>query len=443
MTLIENTVEGYVKLREQLNAQELERTKLAAGEYLTARGETRARLALELGELTAPRRIDLERLLPTDDEKCERCGSRVCEGCERPPLRFRVAGELMLEPRPAEIIAGVAWAGCCSVVVSESGAGKTFVLMDVGAAVGAGQPWHGRAVRRGSVACVSFEGDALGLRLVALRDAGIPLEDFHVVRATDPLSPRVGRDGVEAISFGEVALAGALAELAARLERETRPPIVLVIIDTIRASLAGSEDSSEHVSAYLRTVRRLSAPFPSAAVILAHHSGWQDSTEQRRRRERGSSALRGNVDATLYLEVVGDAPEEHGAYLELTALKVRDGERPAPLRLLRRQVELLHSDGAGDPLTSCVIERDPRSREDREAAAAAEAQAENEALDRKVLETVRDHAPTSQGAIRELVGCGRDKVHPAVARLTGRRLIDRANQRSPFRLTVGGLEALE
>ncbi len=37
---------------------------------------------------------------------------------------------LMSAPRPVEIIEGVAWAGCLSVLVSESGAGKTFVLLD-------------------------------------------------------------------------------------------------------------------------------------------------------------------------------------------------------------------------------------------------------------------------------------------------------------------------
>ena len=444
MTLdAEATVQGYVELREQLNAEELERTKRTAAAYLVARGETRVRLALELGELTAPRRIDVERLLPSDVEKCERCGSRVCEGCERPSLRFRVAGELMSEPRPAAIVEGVAWAGCCSVFVSESGAGKTFALLGLSAAVSGGETWHGRAVRRGSVAFVSFEGDALGLRLSALHDAGDPLENVHVVRATDPLSPRVGRDGIEGVSFGEVAISEALAELTARLEAENRPPIALVIIDTIRASLSGPEESSEHVSAYLRAVRRLLAPFPGAAVILAHHSGWQDaSTEQRRKRERGSSALRGNVDATFYLEVVADAPEHRGAYLELRALKVRDDERLPPLRLLRRQVELLRSDGSGDPLTSCIIESDPRSREDRAAAESAEVEAEAEALDRRVLEVVRDSSPTSQGAVRELVGLGRDKVYPGVSRLLRQGLIIREGQRSPYRLTEAGQEAL-
>ena len=54
-----------------------------------------------------------------------------------------------------------------------------------------------------------------------------------------------------------------------------------MIIDTVRASLIGSEDGSESVSAYLRAVRRLLAPYPEAAGLLAHHAGWQDGEHGR------------------------------------------------------------------------------------------------------------------------------------------------------------------
>ena len=111
-----------------------------------------------------------------------------------------------------------------TVLVSESGAGKTFVLLDLAAAVSDRQAWHGRAVRPGSVAYVSFEGDALGLRLRALREAGAPLAELHLLQAREPLSPRVERDGLERPSPGEPAVAGALAELAARLATTGRPP---------------------------------------------------------------------------------------------------------------------------------------------------------------------------------------------------------------------------
>jgi hypothetical protein len=52
-------------------------------------------------------------------------------------------------PRPVEIVEGVAWANCLSVLVSESGAGKTFVLLDVAATVSSDVPWRGRAVQHG------------------------------------------------------------------------------------------------------------------------------------------------------------------------------------------------------------------------------------------------------------------------------------------------------
>src|SRR5262249_41634395 len=155
-----------------------------------------------------------------------------------------------------------------------------------GAAVADGVSWHGRAVQRGSVAYCAFEGDALGVRFRALRDAaGRRLENLYVVRATDPLSPLMTREG-EQRSIGELALAEALTALGAMLAEAQRPPIVLLIFDTVRASMTGSEDSSEHTAAYLRAVRRILATCPGAAAILAHHAGWQDG-DQSRKRERG------------------------------------------------------------------------------------------------------------------------------------------------------------
>jgi hypothetical protein len=144
----------------------------------------------------------------SDPTACPICGRDSCED-HLPPapapkagtaarLTFAAAADVMNAPRPVEIIEGVAWAGCLSVLVSESGSGKTFVLLDAAAAVSSDVPWHGRAVQQGSVAYLSYEGDALGLRLRALRDkAGHRLEHVYILRAHDPLSPRVSRDGEE------------------------------------------------------------------------------------------------------------------------------------------------------------------------------------------------------------------------------------------------------
>src|SRR5262245_39498088 len=82
-----------------------------------------------------------------------------------PRLTVYRARDLIHEPRPVEIIEGLAWEGRLTVVVAPSGDGKTFVLLDAAAAISDGVSWHGRTVRQGSVFYVSFEGDALGLRI--------------------------------------------------------------------------------------------------------------------------------------------------------------------------------------------------------------------------------------------------------------------------------------
>ena len=71
-----------------------------------------------------------------------------------------------------EVVEGIAWAGCLTVLVSESGTGKTFLQLDLAGAVSDGVTWHGRATVQGSIAYLSFEGDALGVRQARIGAAG-------------------------------------------------------------------------------------------------------------------------------------------------------------------------------------------------------------------------------------------------------------------------------
>ena len=387
-----------------------------------------------------------------DQTLCQAHGRDSCEDClpaaavapVTPPaaLTFSRATDIIHAPRPIEIIEGVAVAGGLTVLVSESGTGKTFVLLDMGAAVSDDTGWHGRSVEHGSVALLSYEGDALSTRCRALIDVGgARLEHLYIVRAHDPLSPHVSREG-ETRSLGELAATAALEALRDELAAAGRPPIRLVEIDTVRASLAGSEDSSEHVAAYLRAVRRLMATVPGAAVVLAHHAGWQDGDHQRKR-ERGSSAWRGNCDCTLYLEAGDYDPTRAEAQLTLRALKVRDAERPAPLHLVRRRVELLEMDRHGEPVTSCVIESDRRTRHDRDAERQAALDAQGRETDRAVLMAIRDYPEaTSISRLRARVALGMDAVSEAVARLLRTRRIVEGRRGQPYTLTAIGLDHL-
>ena len=179
-----------------------------------------------------------------------------------------------------------------------------------------------------------------------------------------------------------------------------------------------------------------------AAAILAHHAGWQDG-ETQRKRERGSSAWRGNCDGTLYLEA-GEYDADRGeAQLTLRTLKVRDAEKPAPLHLVRRRVELMERDRHGDPVTSCVIDDDRRSREDREAERIASHEATLAEADVAVLRAMRDYpAATSVARLRPYVGQRTEIVSESVARILRANLALAGKRGQPYTLTDAGLARL-
>jgi AAA domain-containing protein/primase-like protein len=393
---------------------------------------------------TSPDRLDF-RPRSTSDTGASAAGEDDAPEAtpKTPALKAIPANEVMTETPAPEIVRGAVWRGSVAVLVSESGAGKTFVVTDLGAAVSDGVPWHGRRTRKGSVLYVAFESSALGVRLRALRDVvGRSLENVFVLRASEPLSPKILFDRVEHASQGELAVAEAIDDLRAWLAAEGRPDLVLIIIDTVRQSLAGSEDNSEIVSAYLRAVRRLLHRAPEAAALLVHHSGWQD-TDARRQRERGSSAWRGNVDGTLYLEV-GEELERGAVRLTLSALKVRDGELPAPLHLIRKPVDIDQVDADGRPMSTCIIERDPRSRQERDAETQAAANAAMRAQDLAVLRGIADKPDlaTSIRAIRAIVGARYEIVSDAVTRCIGHEWLKPGNRQQPYVVTSQGHAAL-
>jgi hypothetical protein len=368
------------------------------------------------------------------------------DGAPAHPHRWQRAGDAIAEPSPEPIVEGTAWSDCLTVLVGESASGKTFVELDMAASVSADLAWHGRGVKHGSVVYYGFEGN-VSLRLRVLREvAGHRLENVYVIKASDPLSPIVDRDRVEIPGRGEQDAIRDLQEIVAHIKAGGLPPVTLTFIDTVRASLSGSEDSSEAASAYLRAVRRIMTHAPGAACILAHHAGWQDG-ETKRKRERGSSAFRGNVDGTLYLEAGEYDRERRQARLTLSTIKVRDGETLPPIYMVRKQVEIPGlADRWGRPVTSCIIVADPRTREDREAEGTRKAEAQTRAVDLKTLHVIAERPvlATSQEKIRVAVGLAKTVVCESVARLLERGWADPpAAQRLPYTLTPAGRAALE
>ena len=356
----------------------------------------------------------------------------------------------MREPPGVEVVEGLAGAGRVTVLVGESGTGKSFVTDAILAAQADGQAFCGRSTTWGSVAKVAFEQDALGERLRALKDQGFSLEDFHVLRAEEPISPRVSSDGIEQPSRGELFLTRRLQALVHDLAARGRPPLVHVVIDTVRASMAGAEESSETVSAYLRAASRRGRCRTSRGPdALVHHAGARPGRTASRRSaaSAGSSAFRGNVDFTHYLEAddTGDEEDASEVRLVLRTLKSRDGERRAPLRLIRRRVDLGSLDQYGNARTSCVIVPDPRSRGRTGRPRPRRFRRRRELADDLLLLELMATRPdaTSGEDLRALAGLGKPRAAAAVSRLVARGCARRGTRGKPYTVLPEGQRALE
>lgn len=229
-----------------------------------------------------------------------------------PPLAWRVRGVL-----PA---AGVA------ALFGPSASGKSFLALDVSAAVAEGREWFGCRVTPAPVVYVCLEGEGgFRLRVAAwearngrrLPDAlRIVLQSFHL---TDP------RDVLDLAAV--VPLGGVL------------------FLDTLnRAAPLADENSSRDMGAILEAVKALQTA-TGGLVVLVHHTG-KDSAKGL----RGHSSLFAALDAAVEVTRNDDRREWRVA-------KSKDGADGLahPFRLA---VADLGVDDYGDAVTSCVVEAD-------------------------------------------------------------------------------------
>jgi hypothetical protein len=117
---------------------------------------------------------------------------------------------------------------------------------------------------------------------------------------------------------------------------------VLIIIDTWARSLVGDENSSADVGAAVRALNDLRREYKSSCLVV-HHSGLGDAT-----RARGSSALKGSLDAEYRVE-------NNDGIMTLSNSKMKDGEIPEPMTFSFETVKLGIEDEDGDPVCSSVV----------------------------------------------------------------------------------------
>lgn len=227
------------------------------------------------------------------------------------------------------LVKGVLPKAGLGVLFGESGAGKSFAVLDVAADIALGTSWRGLRTAKARVVYVVAEGAAgFRLRLKAIcQQRGLELAQLPIGVIADAPNLMEKADALD-VAKSIVAAGGA----------------DLIIVDTFAQAMpGGNENAGEDVGralAHCKGIHRATA----AMVLLVHHSG-KDAT----RGARGWSGLKAAADVEL--EVV--RAEERRS---LSVSKMKDGPGEGIEYQFRLQPVVLGIDADGDDISSLVVE---------------------------------------------------------------------------------------
>lgn len=231
-----------------------------------------------------------------------------------PPMKWLVRGMLPLEGLAA--------------LFGPSGSGKSFLTLDIAAAVAGGDPeWFGRRVTQCPVTYCALEGEAgMGKR----------------VKAWSKHHEKPLPDGLRFMTAPFDLLDGAgVAELARSIESAGGAGGMIVLDTLNRAAPGADENSSVDMGNIIAAAKRLQSLL-GGLVLLVHHTG-KDATKGL----RGHSSLHAALDGAIEVNATDSRRE-------WIVAKSKDDETGAahPFKLL---VVELGNDDCGDPITSCVV----------------------------------------------------------------------------------------
>lgn len=249
----------------------------------------------------------------------------------KPEPRFKLLGgaDVLTQPPLAWRVRGVLPAQGLASVYGASASGKSFLVLDMAAAIAEGRDWFGYRVKPCPVVLICLEGTAgVRLRVAAWErhhgralPAGLRLV-LQPFKLTEPLDVQDMAAAVLTVGDGAVTF-----------------------IDTLNASAPGiDENASRDMGTVIEAAKTLQG-LTGGLVAAVHHSG-KDATKGL----RGHSSLFAALDAAIEVTRDGDRKEWKLA-------KAKDGADGTahPFRL---PVVELEPDSDGEPVSSCVVRRD-------------------------------------------------------------------------------------
>jgi hypothetical protein len=224
-----------------------------------------------------------------------------------------------------------------ALMFGDPGCGKSFAAIDLSCCVATGTPWHANKTNPGAVFYIAGEGqNGLMRRFAAWQQHnGIPL-------AGAPLF--VGHRPAQLVN---AAAAAEVANAVEDMQADAGQPPALIVVDTLARNFGGDENSQEDMGSFIANLDaflRKSGEW-NATVLVVHHSGHADKS-----RSRGSSALKGAVDAEYSLT------KDESGVVRMEATKMKDAEQPTPVAFKLETVVLDGLvDDEGEPVTSAVL----------------------------------------------------------------------------------------
>lgn len=240
-------------------------------------------------------------------------------------LRYKLlsGADLRNRPTPAWRVRGVLPTVGVAAVFGPSGSGKSFLAMDMAAAIAEGSPWFGCRVGAAPVVYCMLEGEGgASARTGAWETYNRrPLPDkLHLI--LQPFTLTTPQD---------------VTDLAAVI-----PNGAVVYLDTLnRAAPTADENSSKDMGQILEAAKALQAR-TGGLVIVIHHSGKNVASGM-----RGHSSLFAAMDAVIEVSRNGDDRA-------WSVAKSKDGQ-DGGVHHFRTEIIVTGRDSDDEEITSCVV----------------------------------------------------------------------------------------
>ncbi len=256
---------------------------------------------------------------------------------------FTFHGDAETPPPPALVktllpMHGIAFLG------GQSGAGKTFVAVDLAVALASGQPFFEQKVReRVGVVILAAEGfSTLGSRIRVACEARALTDDVLPIAWADiSLDLSKPADLVKAIAQ--------LRQAEARFQAQHGCRLGVVVVDTMAAAFSMKDENSAAEAASIIRHMKLMADQLGGLVLAVHHYGKTPDAGL-----RGSSAWRAGVDAVLSVQADRNELSGRSSNHQIVVTKSRIGPegwvKPFTLRFVQTGM-----DEDGEPMGSCFI----------------------------------------------------------------------------------------